>query len=169
MELARQGIGAAAVIALGMLLGASAYESVVMAPNYSARVPESLEHARSFFAVVTPASYFRVLSPVTQILLVLSTALAWREPKARWWFVGALVALAAADVITFTYHYPRNEMMFQKPLSETPPQALADAAREWGPANHLRIALMAVAVAAALLGLTRLARRSAPETRPAGA
>jgi hypothetical protein len=32
--------------------------------------------------------------------------------RARWLLAAALVALALADVITFSFHYPRNEVLF---------------------------------------------------------
>lgn len=142
-----------AIIGLGMLLGAGAYESIVMAPNYAAQVPESLEHARSFFVVTNPGIFFRVFAPATQMLLVLAVALNWRSKQVRWWLFGALVALALTDVITFTFHYPRNALMFNQPLAQVPLAQLQAAARQWGPGNHVRVGLLAVAILSALRGL----------------
>ena len=143
-----------AVIGLGMLLGASSYESVVMAPNFTARVPESLQHAREFFVTTNPGTFFRILAPATQVLLVVAVALNWRVQGARWWLAGALIALALADVITFSFHYPRNDLMFVRPFADVPPGELEAAARQWGPGNHVRVALLAGAVASALRGLS---------------
>lgn len=143
-----------AVIALGMLLGASTYESVVMAPNYAARVPESLEHIRGFFVSTNPAALFRVLAPATQLLLVLAVLQNWRVQGARWWLAGALVALALADAITFLFHYPRNELLFVRPLNEVPPAQLEEAARQWGRGNHVRVGLLVAATVSALRGLS---------------
>jgi len=138
-----------------MLLGAGCYESVVMAPNYAAQVPESLQHARSFLVVSNPGNYFRVLAPATQITLVLAAILTWRIPGARWWILGALAGVALTDVITFAFHYPRNAILFQRPLTEVPVSRLQEVTREWGYGNLVRIGLLFGAVVCALIGHSR--------------
>jgi uncharacterized membrane protein len=150
----RVSVTSLAVIGLGMLLGASSYESVVMAPNFAARVPESLQHIREFFVTTNPGTFFRILAPATQVLLILALVLNWRVQGARWWLAGALIALALADVITFTFHYPRNDLMFVRPLAEAQSGELEAAARQWGLGNYLRVALLAGAVTSALRGLS---------------
>jgi uncharacterized membrane protein len=145
MRPVRLNVTPVAVIALGMLLGASTYESVVMAPNYAARVPESLERIRGFFVTTNPGTLFRVLAPATQLLLVVAILQNWPERRVRWWLVGALVALTLADAITFAFHYPRNELLFRRPLSDLPAAQLEEAARQWGHGNHVRVGLLAVA------------------------
>lgn len=82
----------AALLGLSLLLGATVYESIVMAPNYEREVPASIEIARQFMTAVTPASYFRVLAPVTQLLLLLSVIVCWKTRPARWLSVAALGA-----------------------------------------------------------------------------
>lgn len=149
-----------AVVGLGMLLGASSYESVVMAPNYAAQVPQSLEHIRSFFVTTTPQNFFRVLAPITQLLLVIGCILTWRMRKVRWWMVGALGTLLMADVITFSFHYPLNELMFLQPLAEVPVEKLTEAAQQWGPGNHVRVVLILVATACAITGLIKTAKEN---------
>jgi uncharacterized membrane protein len=155
----RLSVTSLAVVGLGMLLGASAYESIVMAPNFAARVPESLQHIRGFFITTNPGTFFRVLAPATQILLLSAVVLNWRLQRARWFLVGALVALAVADVITFTFHYPRNALLFERPLDQVPLSQLLEAARQWGPGNHVRVALLATAFLSALRGLMTSAER----------
>ena len=161
MMAVRLSVTSLAVIGLGMLLGASAYESVVMAPNYAVRVPESLEHIRGFFVTTNPGTFFRVLAPATQVLLLLAVVLNWRLQGVRWLLVSALVALALADVITFTYHYPRNELLFERPFDQMPPSQLEEAARQWGPGNHVRVGLLAAATLSALCGLASSGKKAA--------
>ena len=157
MDRAGSIVRSAAIIALGMLLGACSYESVVMAPNYAAQVPESLQRARNFLVVSNPGNYFRVLAPATQITLVLAVLLTWRVPGARWWILGALAGAVLTDAITYTFHYPRNAILFQQPLTGVPVSSLQAAAREWGPGNLVRVALLACAVVCALIGHSRSA------------
>jgi uncharacterized membrane protein len=149
----RQTVTSLAVVGLGMLLGASAYESIVLAPNYVVRIPESLEHIRGFFVATNPGTFFRVLAPATQVLLFLAVISNWGVPRARWPLVGALVVLVLADIITFTFHYPRNAMLFEQPLTQVPVSQLEDAARQWGLGNHVRVGLLAAAILSALYGL----------------
>ncbi len=138
-----------AIAVLCMLLGAAIYESVVMAPNYVHSLA-ALEHARGFREVSTPAAYFRILSPVGQLLLAASVVLSWRAParKARWLLLSALVAAVATDVVTFTFHYPRNEILFVASL-DRPWVKLQRIAQEWAWGNYLRIVLLVIAVSAA--------------------
>src|SRR4029450_34888 len=84
MDRARLIVTSAAVIALGMCLGACIYESVVQAPHFSARVAESLVNARNFFVVSHGGTFFRVLAPLTQLTLVLTVVLNWRGSERRW-------------------------------------------------------------------------------------
>lgn len=146
-----------AVIGLGLLMGAAAYESVVMAPNYAARVPESLEHLRGFFVATAPSAFGRVIAPAAGVVLVLTVVLAWRTP-ARWWLVAALAALAIAEVITVTFRHPRDELLFARPLESLSLAEVESAARQWGPGSHVRVLLLAGAMAWALGGLIVLAR-----------
>ena len=71
--------------------------------------------------------------------------------------VAALLASVANDVITFSYHYPRNRLMFTAPL-EVPADRLADAARQWRSANYVRVLLV---LASWLLVLTAVSRLGA--------
>jgi hypothetical protein len=137
-------LATAALVGLALLLGATAYESVVMAPNYGRDIPSSLEHARRFLVRTTPAHYFRVVAPATVGLLIAGLIACWRLAAARWGLLGGLLTLGAADVITFTFHYPRLAVMFKAPLSDDA-NALQRATDGWAAGNLLRLALLMVA------------------------
>jgi len=135
-----------AIILVGMSLGGGLYESVVMAPNYAANVPESLEHAKQFMRVTNPGNYFRVVAPLTQIAFLITLILNWRGARERrWWLFSAFVLMVAVDVITFTFHYPRNAILFTDPMN-TPPATLATAATEWIYGNLVRVGLIFAAM-----------------------
>lgn len=140
MHLLAHWVAAIALLSAGALFGASLYDAVVLAPNLRGG-PSGLEHGRLFMSAATPARLFRILAPATQILLALSVALDWSNPQARWSLIGALLALILGDVITFTYHYPRNRQMFTAPLT-IPPEQLERVARQWTSANWVRVALV---------------------------
>jgi hypothetical protein len=151
----------AALLGAGALFGASLYDAVVLAPNLRGG-PTGLEHGRLFMSAATPANLFRILSPATQLLLLVAVAANWASPERRWPLVGALLALVLGDVITFTVHYPRNHLMFDAPLA-VDPERLSLAAQQWAAANLLRVAL----VLGCWLGTLIALMRHAP-SRPAG-
>jgi uncharacterized membrane protein len=149
-------VTAIALLGCGALFGATLYDAIVLAPNLRGG-PSGLEHGRLFMAAATPANLFRVLAPATQFLVALSVALNWQNQHARWPLMGALLALILADVITFTYHYPRNRQMFTAPLT-IPAEQLERAARQWASANWVRVALVLGAWLCTLTALMRAAR-----------
>ena len=144
-----------ALLASGALWGAALYDAVVLAPNLRGG-QQGLEHGRLFMAAATPANLFRILSPATQLLTLLAIATNWAHPTARLALVIALVSLVASDIITFKYHYPRNRLLFNAPLSVAP-EDLAVAARQWASGNLVRVALVLVAWLGTLTALLRSA------------
>ena len=142
-----------AVMSLGALLGGGLYDTLVNGPNFRVGIPASLEHFRLFMSVANPGSFFRLVAPVTQISILLSLILNWKHQSNRkWWLLAALILVASGDIITFTYHYPRNAILFREPLN-TAPETLQKAANEWVLANYVRLALVAGAMVCAIKAL----------------
>lgn len=137
------------LVELALLLGACAYESVVMAPNFEHNIPTSIDAARQFLSRRTPAHYFRILSPLTQVVLLAAVIAAWRVPSVRFPALVAFGALVLTEAFTFAYQYPRLGILFK---SSTPqdPALLRKAAREWAIGNIVRVVLLLLAVLAAL-------------------
>jgi len=153
---------ATCLAALGVsgLFGASLYDSIVLAPNLKGG-PPALEHGRLFMANATPASLFRILSPTTQVLLLVAVVANWSGPERRWTLIGALVALVVCDVITFRYHYPRVRIMFDAPLTVAAERVIL-AAKQWTAANYIRLALVFGSWWATLFALIRLVQAMHP-------
>src|SRR3984893_14933235 len=109
---------AIALVLSAMLLGTGVYQNVVDSPNYMG-APTSLEHARGFYHATNPGNFFRGLVPATQVFLLMAILFNWRpDPGTRWKLVGALVCLIVTDIVTFRFHYPRNEILFVAPLTQ---------------------------------------------------
>jgi uncharacterized membrane protein len=140
---------------VGSLFGATLYDAIVLAPNLRGG-PKTLEHGRLFLTRSNPGNLFRTLAPLSQVLLLLAIVVDWSRPGSRWPLIGSLVALAITDVITFTYHYPRNRLFFTAPL-DVPPDRLDKAAREWAAMNFVRVALVLGAWLGAWWALLNLA------------
>jgi uncharacterized membrane protein len=147
-----------------MLLGAAVYESIVVAPNLQG-APASLEHARGFYHVTNPGVFFRVLSPATQLFLLVALVCNWKPtPGTRWRLAAALALAILADVITFKFHYPRNAILFIAPLTNAPAD-LNRVAAEWATGNYVRIVLIFTAALLAMASMIRIARKTASGER----
>jgi hypothetical protein len=154
----------AALLAASALFGAALYDAVVLAPNLRGG-PAGLEHGRLFMSAATPAKLFRVLSPATQILVLVAVVSNWPSPQ-RWIpLIGALLALVLSDVITFAYHYPRNHLLFDAPLT-VEPERLRAAAMQWAAANLVRVVLVLGSWVATLVALLNIASAWPPAPRP---
>jgi uncharacterized membrane protein len=151
------------LVVSGILLGAGIYESVVLAPNLQG-APTSLEHARGFYHVTNPGVFFRVVSPATQLFLLVALVCNWKARGTRWSLAGALVLAILADVITFKFHYPRNAILFLAPLTG-PAADLDRVATEWAAGNYVRIALIWTAFILVMASVIRIARETAPSVQ----
>jgi hypothetical protein len=150
---------AVALVACAMLLGASVYDSVVLAPNFHG-APVSLEHGRGFFHVTNPGTLFRVLSPFVQLSLFLALIVTWKPASAtRWYLAAALLLAVMGDIITFKFHYPRNVILFQSPLTNSA-AVFERTASEWAAGNYVRIAVVSTAVLLTVISLVRVARQT---------
>jgi hypothetical protein len=154
------------VVAIGlvfsaMLLGTGVYQNVVDAPNYMG-APTSLEHARGFYHATNPGMFFRWLVPTTQLFLLLALVVNWKPaPDTRWKLGGALVFLVLTDMITFRFHYPRNDILFVAPLTKSP-EYYDQVVREWAIGNYVRVVLILTAVVFVMVSMIRIARETAP-------
>lgn len=148
-------LGVLALIAVALLLGATWYEAVVMAPNYERDVPGSIVLARQFLSRTTPAHFFRAIAPAAQLLALLAVIFDWGKPGCTAFLVG-FVALVAADIITYMFHYPRLAIMFKSPEVRDA-ATLRRAAREWAVGNWVRGVLLFVVFFAFLAGTIHLA------------
>jgi hypothetical protein len=153
--MSRQIVLSLAVIVIGIVLGANVYTSWVDARNWGANIPSSLITAREYFAVVNPGSFFRVMSPIAQVLALLALIVCWKVPGARIPSAIALALTVVGDVMTFAYFYPRNDIMFVNAMNA---EAAAEAWRGWSAMNHVRSAVILGALTAELVALTRVAQ-----------
>src|SRR5438045_2965613 len=102
-----------AIVVIGCVLGANIYNSVVDARNWGVSIPGSVTSAREYFSVANPGTFFRIASPLAQFAALAVLISCWRYG----WTVRALAGSALligvlADVLTFTYFYPRNAILF---------------------------------------------------------
>jgi hypothetical protein len=152
----RQAIIFAGIVVTGAVLGANVYNSAVDVPNWGAQIPGSLETARRYFGVRNPGNFFRVASPLSQALSVLVLIVSWRlGGSTRGLAVLALGLGILADVLTFAYFYPRNDVMFVQAIDI---EAMTRSWTGWRSMNHVRNLLVLGSLVCQLSLLWRVAR-----------
>src|SRR5258707_14736543 len=90
-------------IASGILF-VNLYTSLVDAKSWGSDIPNSIATTREYFKTVNPANFFRIFSPVNQIMALLVLVLFWRSsPSIRMCLGAAFAMYFLGDVLTFAY------------------------------------------------------------------
>jgi hypothetical protein len=146
----------AATVASGLLF-VNVYTSMVDAANWGRDVPASIVAAREYFSVANPGTFFRIFSPANQVLALLAAVTAWWAPKGTFSIcLAALVLAVSVDIFTFTYFYPRNEIMFVAPMENI--DAIRSALSGWRSMNWIRSGMIVVIVVLDYLALMKVVR-----------
>jgi uncharacterized membrane protein len=135
------------------------YNSMVDAKSWGADLPNSIAAARDYFKVANPGNFFRLFSPINQVLALLSLLLFWKAfPGGRIYLGAALIMFVAADIMTFAYFYPRNDIMFTNAsLQDT--SALQKAWSEWNNMNWIRTLVLLVGICCSFLFIHKFSSR----------
>jgi uncharacterized membrane protein len=138
------------------LFFANIYNSMVNAANWESNVPRSITAARDFFVVANPGTFFQLIDPATEIVILLALIVCWKQSTSiRINLAIAFLFFISSTVLTFTYFYPRNEIMFlSQQLADT--ETLQLAATEWGRMNWVRSLLMLAGVVCTFLALDKV-------------
>lgn len=132
---------ASMVLASGLLF-TNIYNSMIDAASWGADIPTTIQTAREYFKTVNPGNFFRVFSPVNQVLALLALILFWKTSASARIYLGIALALyVLGDVFTFAYFYPRNDILF-KTAALTDIDTITDAWKGWNTMNWLRSAIL---------------------------
>ena len=105
-------------VASGVLFS-NVFNSMVIAVATDSDIPNSIISGKAFFKVANPGDFFKIFSPASQILTLLSLILFWKNAKQVRLFLGiALLCSISADVMAFTYFHPRTDLMFSTPTPD---------------------------------------------------
>jgi carbon starvation protein CstA len=97
-------------------------------------------------AVVNPGTFFRMFSPLNQVLALIVLLFCWKlGGKIRQYCILTLIVAVALDIFTFAYFFPRNDILFVQPI-EGNIEAIETAASEWRAMNWVRSGLGVVNV-----------------------
>lgn len=158
----------ASIVVASGVLSTNVYNSLIDARAWGSDIPHSIEAARTYFKAIHPGYFFRIATPLVQLLGLLSLVLAWRAWKPlRLHLGGAFLCFALTDVLTFTFFYPRNAFLFEHgSLADV--AALTTAWSEWNTINWIRSGLFLAGVTLSCLALHR-SYRLQPVRQDAGA
>jgi hypothetical protein len=144
-------------IASGLLF-VNIYTSLVDARSWGGDIPNSIATAREYFKAVSPGNFFRLFSPVNQVLGLLVLILFWKSaPSIRLCLGVALVLYILGDVFTFAYFYPRNDIMFKTAqLSDV--DLLRKTVSEWSTMNWIRSLIILAGLFFSCISLHKLGK-----------
>src|SRR5438067_284615 len=77
----------------GGLLFVNLYTSLVDAKSWGSDIPNSIATTREYFKTVSPANFFRLFSPINQVLGLLVLILFWKTSSSIRLCLGAAFAL----------------------------------------------------------------------------
>jgi hypothetical protein len=145
---------ASIVLASGVLF-TNVYNSVIDATSWGSDIPGSIATARSYFKAIHPGYFFRITTPLIQLVSLVSLIACWRSFRSlRLLLGGAFACFVLTDVMTFSFFYPRNAFMFElAPLTDV--AGLTKAWSEWNVINWVRSALFLVGVGLSCVALHR--------------
>lgn len=153
-----------AVVWTAMLsFGGVAAETVMLYPNIFGDPPASLDRAREFLVAGGPSDYFPPLGAAVVVSCLAAIVLTWRDPRLRWWILGAAAVFIACDfVFSVLFFWPRNEVMFIDPVGTHTPEYLRQVAGEFVAGHWVRLTGGAVTAVLTFTALLRWVRASVP-------
>lgn len=150
-------------IATGLLF-VNFYNSLIDARSWNADVPNSIAAAREYFKNVNPGDFFRIFSPINQLLGILVLILFWKSSRSVRLTLGiALLTYLIAEGLTFMYFFPRNEILFQSGnLNDI--ETMQRIASEWAAMNWVRTGILCIGVFFSSLSLHRILSKNTQKT-----
>jgi hypothetical protein len=103
-----------------------------------------------------------MLFPTTLLALLAALVCNWRPIPGNAMEAGALALTILVGVITFTFHFPRNRILFEDPLTR-PAAYYHRVVTEWAAGDYVRLAMIASAIALVAVSMIRIARDTAPK------
>jgi uncharacterized membrane protein len=138
-------------VAAGITL-TNVYTSLVDVPAWENSIPNAMATARQYFSVSNPGTFFRIFSPMNQLLGLASLLLFWkRGTQVRLLLIAAFLLYITGEGMTFKYFYPRNEILFGKQSVDE--ATLQSIMAEWRSMNWVRTAIISAGVICSALAL----------------
>ena len=146
----------ASISLAGGLLFVNLYTSLIDSKSWASDIPNSIATTRDYFKTVNPGNFFRLFSPLNQVLALLALILFWKSsPAIRYSLGAAFLLYVLADMFTFAYFYPRNDLLWKDaPLTDI--NLLTKTVSEWRSMNWVRSLIILVGLALSFLSLHKI-------------
>lgn len=155
----------ASIALMAAVLSVNIYTSIVDARSWSADIPDSILTARNYFKTVNPGTFFRVASPLNQLLALVALVVCWKTgKKARLYFGLALLVAVLTDALTFAYFYPRNDILFR--AAQLDADVFTKICSEWSSMNWVRSLILAFGLVCSMKGLDAFYAGTQSSTNP---
>ncbi|HEY1869640.1 MAG TPA: DUF1772 domain-containing protein [Chitinophagaceae bacterium] len=149
---------ASILVASGLLM-TNMYNSIVDAKAWGYNIPASIQTTREYFKAVNPGNFFRIFSPLNQVLSLLVLILFWKSSSAIRLYLGlAFIFYVTADILTFAYFYPRNDILF-KGAQLADVELLRTTSKQWVQMNWVRSSIVLIGVFFSFLALHKIYTR----------
>jgi len=141
-------------VASGVLF-ANVFTTMVIAVATESDIPNSVIAGREFFKHTNPGDFFKIFSPASQLLALVSLILFWKTSKKVRMFLGvALLCYITGDILAFTYFHPRTDVMFATPTPDI--ETLKRLSSEWSAMNWVRSFILFVGLVFSFLAVDRI-------------
>lgn len=135
---------------------ANMYNSIVDTTSWISNVPVSIEVFRQYFYNVNPGKFYRIFSPINQLLALIAVFLFWKTSgKTRLFLIMAFLLAVAGDVLTFTYFYPRNDLLMDLPIQGNTSRFI-EILKQWRFMNWIRTIIVLIGFLFSCLGLNEI-------------
>ncbi len=142
------------ILMIGLFF-ANVYNSIVDVPNWCNDIPNSIKNLRNYYVISNPGNFYRIFSPINQIVALIVFIIFWKSnKKARIFFGLALILTIAVDAFTFAYFFPRNDLLFSTNIDEI--EKLKNVCEEWKNMNWVRSSIVFLGVVFQFLGLNKI-------------
>ena len=123
-------------VASGVLF-ANVFNSMIIAVATESNIPDSVIAGKEYFKFINPGDFFKIFSPASQFLTLLSLIIFWKSHKKVRLLLGvALLCYISGDILAFTYFHPRTDAIFSDPIPDS--GTLKRLSSEWSTMNWVR-------------------------------
>lgn len=141
-------------VASGVLF-ANVFNSIVIAVATDSNIPNSVIAGKEYFKFVNPGDFFKIFSPASQFLTLLSLIIFWKSQRRVRPLLGiALLCYITCDILAFIYFHPRTDVMFGDPIPDV--EVLKRLSSEWSAMNWVRSFILLTGLIFSFLAVDRI-------------
>ena len=137
------------------VLFSNVFNSIVIGAATDSNIPNSVIAGKEYFRFINPGDFFKIFSPASQFLTLLSIIIFWKSCKKVRLLLGiALLCHITSDILAFTYFHPRTDMMNSDPIPDS--ETLKRLSSEWNVMNWVRSCILLIGVVLSFLAVDKI-------------